>query len=263
MLEYQNKLVKTIDKFTLSTLPHSILLLGDRGSGQQELIEYIANKFNMLQFDMTELINNDFINQIYSSQNLVLYCIDVNKITEKDQNILLKLYEEPTAYSYIILYCESDYNILETIKTRSYSMVMNKFTKDQLVNFISDGSNKELILNVCSTPGQIEEISHYDILSLYKLCDNIVINMDKSNYQNALSIANKINFKGDEYSKYPLYEFIKMLSYVLLEKSKCTKKYFYMYDKLLTMSKNIQFMLDKKRYFEHFITDIWVSGRER
>lgn len=246
----QKNLLEKINNYTLSTFPHSILLVGDRGSEKDEVCEYISDKFGLPKYDITELINEEYINEIYSMPNFGLYIIDCTKITEREQNIILKFYEEPNAYMYIVLTCESKYNILETIQTRSYEFVMDKYTREQLELLCT--KDVELQLSIANTPGTIEELNHVDLVELKKLCETILDKLKGASYQNTLTIANKINFK-DEYDKFPLWSFIRMLGFVMLEKE--SSLYFY----LLDFSKKYEPLLDKKRYFENLLTNMWLE----
>ena len=246
----QKKLKSKIDSYTLSTFPHSILLLGDRGSEKEEICDYISSKFSLPKYDLTELISDEYINEIYSMPNFGLYVIDGTKITEREQNVILKFYEEPNDYMYIILTCESKYNILETIQTRSYELVMDLYTRDELLPLCS--KDTELELSLANTPGTIEELNYVDLQSLKKLCDTIMNKLEIASYQNTLTIANKVNFK-DEYDKYPLWAFTRMLSLVMLER----KSPLYWY--LLDFMKKYEPLLDKKRFFEHLLTEMWIG----
>ena len=253
MIQYQNKLINEIDNFTLKTLPHSILLLGEVGSGHVDICKYISDRFNLQLYDLTEFISNEFIDEINASQTPSLYYVDMNKVGEREQNILLKLYEEPNALTYIVLNCESDDLIIDTIKSRSYQLKMSRYTTEQLNTFINQGNN-ELILKICTTPGQIEIANHTNIEGLFSLCNTMLSSMGKANYQNALSIANKINFK-DEYDKYDLLLFIKCLKYTLLMSD--IQNVVDLYKLVNSMSKRIWSMNNKSQYFEHFLTEFW------
>ena len=100
-------------------------------------------------------INRELVDQIYENKFISMYVIDLSTITIKEQNILLKLYEEPNDYAYIVLLAESDSIPLETIMTRSYSFKLESYTKEVLEPLIFDPNRKEgykdLVLSLCST----------------------------------------------------------------------------------------------------------------
>ena len=246
----QKKLKNKIDTFTINNFPHSVLLLGEYGSEKEEICEYISEKFNFPKYDITELISDEYIDEIYSMPAWELYVIDGTKITEKEQNILLKVYEEPNPYMYLILTCESKYNILETIQTRSYELTMDLYTRDELFPLCTNDA--ELELSLANTPGTIDELNQVDLVSLKKLCSTILSKLNIAAYQNTLTISDKINFR-DEYDKYPMWAFTRMLSLVMLE----NKSSLYWY--LLDFMKKNEPLLDKKRFFENLLTEMWLE----
>lgn len=254
----QEQFIEKLDRYTLSTFPHSVLLLGDKGAGHIDICNYLGEKFGVSVYDISELINTEFINQIYLNTDPAIYTVDIHKITEKEQNVLLKLLEEPNPLTYLILYGESTYSLLETIVNRSYILQMDKFTREQLEPLVS-GEDKELILKLCSTPGQIEVANHTDMKALTKLCDTMMTSMCKANLANALTITNKINFK-DEYDKFDLDMFIKVYINELSDYN--TERKMEMLEILSEFKRYIDFMNDKKRYFDNFILKLWGIYRD-
>lgn len=252
----QEKLINFIDTFNKNTFPHSVLLLGEEGSGQVDICRYIADKFDMLDLDITNSVSHETIENIMMvTTEPTIYTIEMNKITEREQNILLKFYEEPNIFTYIILIAETTNDILETILNRSYTLNMCKYTKDQLKKKINN-EQEEIILNTCHTPGQIEIANHTDMLALYTLCTNMLEKIKTANFFNTLTISDKINFK-DEYSKYDLKLFIRTLLYAMKETS-----HFEFFDELIHLNRYIDYMNDKKSFFEHFLLNIWRLARD-
>lgn len=254
MIREQQKLVNEINLFTIKNLPHSILLLGEQGSCHDDICKYIADKFDLWPCDITEFINLDYISEIQSSSIPSLYFVDMSKITEREQNILLKLYEEPNKLVYIVLNCTSEDIIIDTIKNRSYVLKISVYKKEYLEKSIIDKDNLELILSICTTPGQVEVANRTNINLLKELCTNIINSIGSANYQNALSISNKINFT-DEYDKFDLNIFIKMLKHEMLLSSFNNKQI--IYNDFNKMSKYISSMNNKQQFFENFLTKMW------
>lgn len=248
---FQKDLITTIDNFT--SLPHSILLIGDYGAGHEEVCSYIANKFNLMQIDITNSISLSTIDEIYQSSSMNLYTIDLSVISEREQNILLKLYEEPNSNTYIILNCESADNIIDTIKSRSYQLKFANYTKDQLKEFLySDFTDfeKDIILELCTTPKQIEIANNTRVKDLYDMCCKLITSIQNVNIQNLLSVANKINY-SDEYSKFDLRLFMKMIKYALLVNNVNNK--LELYSIINKTSKYIYHLNNKQQSFEHML----------
>lgn len=250
MIKGQEELFTKIDSFTNETLPHSILLIGEVGSGKDDVCRYIADKFDLDLFDLTESISNEFIDQINQMQTRSLYVVDIQKITIKDQNVMLKLYEEPSLSTYLILKSTTDYGPIDTILSRSYILKMKNFSKDLLESLI-ESDNKDYVLKICSTPGQIELANHTDIEKLKQLCDTMATKIETAPFFNVMSIADKINF-SDNYDKFDLLLFIKALSQSCLEFNN-----YKVYKNLKQLDKFIWNMNNKKAYFEHFLIESW------
>lgn len=250
MIKGQEKLYEKIDSFTINNLPHSILLIGEQGAGKGEVCQYISDKFNLQFYDLTDFISNEFIDEINQTQTRSLYTVDLQKITVREQNILLKLYEEPNPSTYIILKSVGDFGAIDTIMSRSYVLKMSSFSKEILDEYITQGDHN-FILKICTTPGQIETANHTDIDGLRNLCHNMVTRMADAPFFNVMSIANKINF-GDEYDKYDLLLFIKVLSNECLQTGSVD-----LYSKLNNLNLLIWSMNSKKQYFEHFLIESW------
>lgn len=252
----QKQLIQKID--SLDLLPHSILITGERGSEQDEVCAYIAQKFDLSLFYMTKAaISQEFIAQMYESHTRILYVVDLAQISEREQNILLKVFEEPSDYIYMVLWAESDSSALETIKSRSIMFTADQYSEDDLAPLIID-QDPQLVLSVCSTPGQIEIANRTDMKGLSDLCTRIYDSMKVANFANALSIANKINF-SDSYEKFDLYLFFKMMRKTILERG----DYAGFYELLRKSCETIFSMNDKRQAFENFIIRLWISQNKK
>lgn len=248
----QKKLKKTINSF--SNLPHSLLLIGERGSEETEVADYIAKKFELVSFDLGEVLSKELLDQIYESHTKSLYVVNLLDISPDKQNLLLKFYEEPTPYAYVLLFTENESTVLETILTRSYTLKMDQYSEEELRKSSAVNFSNPLVYKICHTPGQLELAVHTDIQKLYSLCTAIVESMTQASYPNALSIADKINYK-DEYDKYDLYLFLKLMRQVLLEKNK-----YDWYKSILEIDKYIWQMNNKKIQIESLLTDLWLDA---
>ena len=256
MIKYQSELINLINNF--SELPHSILLIGDYGAGHNDVCSYISSRFNLDMYDITKMISNEYINEINQSSSKALYVVNMSNIGVREQNILLKLFEEPTEYTYIVLNCENEDLVLDTIKNRSYVLKFNYYSEEQLKEFISKDKSAdeiELLLKVCSTPGQVEIANHTNISELFSLCEKMLTMMNNVNFQNMMSISNKINFK-DEYDKFDLLLFLKTLKYKLLKVDIDNK--IEICDIINNCFKYIFGMNNKCQYFENMLINMWI-----
>lgn len=259
----QENLLKKLSSFTIDNLPHSLLLLGERGSFQKEVSEWLADRFNLDLFDLTKLTDfNEFISTIGGNPIPTLYTINLlefNDPKDSKQNTLLKLVEEPNSYSYIFIYGENNSQIIDTLRNRSYIIQSGSYSRDDLLPLIT--GDVEMTLGICNTPGQVEVANNTDLKYLNNLCDNIIDNIKVASLPNTLSISNKINF-SDEYNKLDLFLFIRCLGNKLTERTIRSQSYQLVYLRLLSMQKKIWLVRDKKQQFENFLINMWLISRE-
>ena len=258
----QDKLLNKINSYTIDTLPRTILIIGDEGSGKHLISKHIATKFNLIFEDITESISYDKIMDMQLKTDPYLYVIDTDNdhFQIKNQNMILKFIEEPLKNTYIILLSRTGNNLLPTIINRCQTLNIQIYTRDILSKFISDTDKRDLILSICSTPGQIEKYKDIDINSILDLANKIVEKIKIATLPNTLSISNKLSFKG-ELDKIDVKLFGKVLCKCITDHivAKENKYDYYLlindfYNKLYT--KNI----DKKHLFENFITKLWEVG---
>ena len=107
-----------------------------------------------------------------------------------------------------------------------------------------------------------------NIQDLKDLCEKFVTKLNVANYQNTLTIANKINF-SDEYDKFDLLILFRMMINVLISNIKNTNDiglnalYVNMYfetnqfiNRLLKDSR-----LNKQQLFDNYLTTMWKVSR--
>lgn len=245
-----------------SNLPHTINLIGEYGSGRHTLINEISVYYKYPIIDITDSIMLETLNNISLYPLSRIYIIDVDKITIKQQNMLLKTLEEPSDSAYFCLLSTPSSLILPTITNRCQSYVFELYNKEQLSCFLTTDKYKNLILNSCITPGQVKFINISNIDTLYKLCFNIVDSLKQANYSNALSIASKINY-ADDYDKYDLNVFMNILAQCLIDKYKLTRDdiYFNMYATLINYHKYLNNNKYNKKYIiESMISKLWQEN---
>ena len=260
----QNKLLATINTFTIDTFPRSSLLIAEKGMGKHMFTRYISDNILKLPLlDITENISSEVIEQIYRNPNPYVYMINLSDMTEKEQNIMLKFIEEPLNNSFIILLAENQNLVLETIISRCVVFEFENYSKDELKTFISDYDNADLILTVIRTPGKILTTNTQNIKDIIETCEKIVNKLGQASYANALSITNKINFK-DSFDKFDFDIFMNSLSYLLFStylntNNKTTLK---MYELTRDQRKLlIDKRLNKEIFFNNYITKLWKIAK--
>lgn len=203
-----------INAYALDTLPHSIIILGKRGSGKHLIVNYICNKFKFELMDISANLSDELIENIYLTPTIGAYLIDLRIITEKNQNVLLKLFEEPPANAFIFILANNSNQVLPTVLNRGFILNVPKYRYDDLVRF---AQTKQITLEdkykyVIETPGDVLTLysSNTNLPDLENLIDKIESKLNIASYANTLTIANKLNY-SDEYDKFDVDLFINLL----------------------------------------------------
>ncbi len=260
----QERLIAQLKSYSIATLPHSILLLGDTGCGKHTLAKELAEYFSIDLIDITESITTDTLNSIKLKAVPAMYLISVDDLTEKEQNAILKFVEEPSVYAYVILLGQSKYNMLETLANRCVIFQFDKYNSSDLSVFIREEiSNADDIIEVCSTPGQVRLIIN-NYSEMVKVCSGFIEKLKRANFSNVLSgISNKINYK-DEYDKFDFYLFLKVLKREMLKDYKASKDavIYDMYKLVLEHTDRLSdTRLDKRAFMDNLLSTIWLTLR--
>ena len=249
----------------LSVLPDTTLLEGPSGCGKHLMASEIAENYNLPLIDITECISDVYISQMHLRAVPTLYLIDLNKLSEKEQNVALKCIEEPSETFKIILLTNGREGVLNTIINRCICFTFDEYTKEDLYNFIPDGcTDKDFILNIVKTPGQLKDLTNIKIVDMIEVGNKVVSKLKVANFPNTLTISNKINYK-DEYDKFDLNVFLELLKVLLFEEYKNNQSNNILNMYLLTtstISKLRDSRLNRKLLFENYLTSLWKEARK-
>lgn len=258
------KILNTINK--TKDLPHSFVLEGIKGSGKHLILNYINKKFFTFDYlDITTELSEETLNNIYLCPQKKLYVIDTSKITQKEQNILLKILEEPFENIYICLLTDNSIFLLPTIANRTMIYKLDTYTKEELLEVAHINQieiKDEYIRKYLLTPGDILRLktNNININNIEELADKIVEKIKLASFPNTLSLIDKINYK-DEYDKVDLYLLLRILYIKYIEKYISTKESIYeeCFSKVLKTSSSliINQRLDKKKIFTHLLVSLW------
>lgn len=255
----QKRILDILSNYTLDNLPHSLLLLGEKGSGRHIIADLLSSSFNIDIIDMTDNIEDVYINNLYISTTINFYLIDLSKVVEKEQNKLLKLVEEPPLNCYLILLGVDKSLILKTILNRCFILELDPYTQEELQSF----TNQKLDFDFFKTPGQIINFNFNTLEETKELISKMISNIDKSSYPNFLKIADKLNYK-DEYDKIDLDRWIDLLLKGFKDKYQESSIIHYKNYYLLTLEfkkKLINPKINKQYLVENYLTKLWREAR--
>lgn len=260
----QDYLVKKVNNINLDTLPRSLILLGDTGSGRHTLISLIENKINIPSIELTKNISKDVIDEIYLKVEPIIYVIDLDLISIKEENMILKLVEEPLKNTYIIFISKNKSSIIPTILNRCQVWELKNYSNEELRYFLTTKFDNYpeyfSLLELCDTPGQLLNAIELgaNISEMKALCEKIIDCISIARFSNILTIPNKLSF-DNENDKFNYDLFVKLLHKCI--KNRIIKNYDY---KLLNAYKIVNKLLvdnkiahvNKKQLFENALYNL-------
>lgn len=253
----QQKLYTTLTNLIKNNkFPQVMLLEGKIGCGKHTLVQELSTQLNIEVIDITNKVELDTINEIILEPIKYLYLVDVSQISIREQNILLKLLEEPPVNCYIVLLCTGRNEVLPTVLNRCQYYSFNPYTQEELKQFTED----ESIIEYVDTPGLIKELSKYDIQSLVQLCEKIFLKIQQASCSNILTIPGKLNFtKEVQEDKFGYGIFICVLKNVGLKLYKQNSITYPMYELCEQLYKDSFITnINKQHLFEHFLINLKV-----
>lgn len=257
----QHKLLSKIETYyNMNNLPKTQMLIGPSGCGKHTFAKYVADKFSFDYVEINENISNEVLLDYLHSTISTLYVIDLSQFTEKEQNTFLKALEEPSKSAYFVLLANSEAGVLNTILNRCVKHTFESYTKEELEQ-ITMLSVDGLAFKIFKTPGKIIKLSHMGLQNLLNAAGNLVCNIDKLMYGNALVVSTKINYK-DLYDKLDFDLFLDTVEYLALENYKNTanEKSFTIF-KITNQFKQCatQSRLIRETLMLNYLTNLWEA----
>ena len=209
--------------------PRFSILIGDKGSGKKCLANTIGNylKYPVAFVDIKVDAIREVINTAYKIDLPVIYVIaDCDNMSSAAANALLKVTEEPPKNAYFILTCENEENLLQTIKSRGVTYMLEPYGYDDKCDYIEQQGvpefeeDENFILDVASNPGEVQQMLKMDISQFRKYVDLVTDNIAEVSDSNAFKIGDKIALK-DEEDKYDLCLFWKAFRSVCTDRMRC------------------------------------------
>ncbi len=225
----QKELIVTLDKLIAdNNLPHFIIITGTKGSGKKLLASHVAENISdcVATVDINVDAIRDMIETSYKVVKKSVYIIpDADTMSLPAKNALLKVTEEPPNNAYFIMTLEDAYNTLQTIRSRGTIFTMQNYTQEELLEFINSkfenvsgsGDWRQSVLKIAQTPGEIKELTKFDIDEFYKFVELVVDNIADSVLANTFKISDKLALAKDA-EGYDLKLFFKAFTTICLQR---------------------------------------------
>ena len=209
----QRELLKKIEgQIERDRFPRFSIFIGDSGSGKKTLVQEISNMLGIVSVIVGTNVDliRDCIDNAYKLNEPLIYVIsDCDNMSSAAANALLKVTEEPPHNAYFILTCESLDNLLQTIRSRGVTYMLEPYTYDDKCDYLDTKKNRpseeevEFILDVASNLGEIEELCNLNITEFEDYVKLVIDNIAEVSDSNAFKIGDKIALKDDN-GKYNL-----------------------------------------------------------
>lgn len=206
----QSRLLSKVENLTLDSLPRSLLLKGSKGCGRHLLCSQIACKLNISISDITDKLNSSQLEEIQLCVEPILYIIDVSSITLREQNVILKFVEEPSQNSYIVLLCESESQLLQTLRSRCCQWEFEKYSERELKEFYP--TLEDEYFSIFRTPGELTALQGVSLEPYKEFALKVLDKIAVATLPNTLSISDKLAFKNEK-GKLAADVFIKILCF--------------------------------------------------
>lgn len=211
--------------------PRFSIIIGEKGSGKKELAKNIGQMMGVaISFipDNKADTIRDIIEVAYKVDLPVLYVIsDCDNMSSASANALLKITEEPPRNAYFIITCENEENLLQTIRSRGVTYMLEPYSYEDKCDYIEsrpdgtvhfwDDKEEEFVLDVASNIGEIQQLLGMSISDFKKYVDLVIDNIAEVSDSNSFKIGDKIALK-DEEDKYNLKLFWKAFGSVCVER---------------------------------------------
>ena len=210
----QNNIRKLIDtQIANNDFPRFSIIVGDKGSGKKELVNYIHSSFEDSILYSAETKVEDVRKVVSDAYKIsgtpVIYTfLDADRMSVSAKNALLKVAEEPPHNAYIIMTLTNLENTLETLKSRASVYHMEPYSKHELMEYCMLKEYTDVkILEVCNNPGEIDQlmtICSGDVDCFFAYITLILDNLAEVTLGNSLKSVSKVALKETDTDKYDL-----------------------------------------------------------
>ena len=211
----QDRLRTIIDNYSIQTLPKTLMLLGPDGCGKHTFAKYISNRFSLDYLEISDNLTSTGLDDFLYKTVSTLYVINLDIISEKQQNQILKFIEEPSKSVYVILLASSEAGVLNTVLNRCIKYYFEPYTREQLEQ-ITKCNFSDLAYKMFTTPGKLTNLTNNSFNELITLAKSVVFQINYMSYPAALGISTKINYK-DLYSKVDFKLFFDAIEFIAFE----------------------------------------------
>ncbi len=198
---------------------------GSKSNGDFNLEDYfkliellkVNNKTGKIPIGLIHYIISQLKYKTAYNEGFVVIIRDAGKMTKESQNAILKTLEEPPDNVFFILTTSNEMDLLPTIRSRSYKILMNGLSNNDMKLIIERFNiNKEnidtLILLSQGSPGKLLKYSIYDVNSIK---ETVIESLKSRNFDRLILDISK-NYKTDKYKSDILNRIYREIFFIVL-----------------------------------------------
>ena len=198
----QTKLKAILSNYTIATMPATLLLIGDTGSGKTHICAQLAKHLGLELVELSDKTSAEELIDFQQCPITKLYHLDLCTVTEKAQNKFLKFIEEPASTVKIVLEATSEVGVLQTILNRCFKLTLEPYTNEELQAFSWAPKNADsLVYKFYNTPGKLNTLGNAKCFEELKSICNMILTkfpmLPKSEFANAMTLSTKFQAKKD------------------------------------------------------------------
>ena len=177
---------------------------------------------NSIKIEQIRLMNSKIIEKPITSSRKVYIINDSQKMTVEAQNCLLKTLEEPPEYATLILICNNEAQMLNTIKSRCTKINFNLINENELKEYIEKRTNEKLNDNILRlSEGSIRKaLELNEKVELYSNLEKFINKIEQMKKTSIFSEAELLYRNTDD-----IQEILNYMNIEFFEKGKTNEKY--------------------------------------
>lgn len=254
----QDRLVELIKSFDSSNFPKAVLLVGEEGCGKKTFLnEYIQSLLGKPILDISKSISFDYLMDLSISVDSKICLINVDEISDKQQNILLKFVEEPPENINIVIIATSIVKVIPTLQNRCVKFEFDSYTNDELLKFVSDQIDVD-VLQYVRTPGKLLKTNVSSISNMKALSRKLFTDNGRASLANLLTVSDKFNWNGKSPELFDpsIFYDIHIKTCSDLYRDRGVSKFIYDLTSEYINSFKSNFQFDRKRMFEKYLVEL-------
>lgn len=164
-------------------------------------VKYFPKKGQLLVEDSNYIVDESFIKPIFADKKIFIID-DFDKSTLSAQNKLLKVIEEPNKNMYYLLSTSNLENVLPTIRSRCFKVVVGNFSKDVLLKEFKNAESDFLKIAIAIGRGYLGKtinlVNNKNLKDIFLLSRDIICKLKNS--KETLIYSKKISSYKEDFN---------------------------------------------------------------